>query len=58
MGFLKRIFGKPEPDLSGLAILASAEQYLAQFGEGRNLEYARARQILALAQYRILNQLD
>jgi len=41
-------------DISGLDILDHARVYLEQYGDGRNQEYTRARQILIQARVRIL----
>ena len=58
MNFLRWIFGRTKPlDVSGIAILDHARKYLEQYGRGRNFEYDRARQILALARERVINEL-
>ena len=55
--FIQWLFNRqPEIDLSGLTILEHARVYLEQYGEGRNQEFSRARNILIQARARILNQ--
>ena len=54
MRFINWLLGRTEPDLSGLEILEHARVYLEQYGEGRNHEFSRARQILIHARARIL----
>ena len=56
MRFINWLLGRTELDLSGLEILEHARVYLEQYGEGRNQEFSRARNILIQARVRILNQ--
>lgn len=59
MNLIQWIIGTPQqaPDLSGLAILERARLYLERYGEGKNFEYVRARQILTMAQARVRAEL-
>lgn len=54
MRFINWLLGRTELDLSGLTILENARQYLERYGDGRNQEYTRARQILIQARVRVL----
>ena len=57
MRFIDWLLGRQtELDLSGLTILEHARVYLEQYGEGRNQEFSRARNILIQARARILHQ--
>jgi hypothetical protein len=56
--WIKWLVGWPETaELDAVATLDHAREYLEQYGHGRNLEYDRARQILALARDRVVNEL-
>lgn len=45
-------------DLGAVTILQRARIYLEQYGDGQNNEYIRARHILALAEQRVMSEVQ